>query len=222
MRVHVMAALSLLLTACAAPNQVNSGETTAAGHRAEAQKERDKGREHLQAYTEAHESVGPGGGQYVVRGPFGDDPFFPQTYYDPARPEIDQADWHFAHAEAHERAARELERFEEKECRYFPPQTRSVCPQLGPAVGYQEIKSGVQITFDREVPAGAIAAHMRCHQAYARANGYGLGCPLFLKGLDIRVTADEHGVTITTGDAKDLSELRERAKKQIIVGKPRQ
>jgi hypothetical protein len=212
---------ALTLLACGGPQQVNPGETTAAGHRAEADKERDVAATHLRRYRDAKKTP-EGKGTYWVRGPFADAPHFPVSVYDPARQEIDAADWHFTHAEAHEKAARELERFEEEECRYFPAESRSACPLLGPAVAYREVPRGVEVTFAKGVPGVAIAAHMRCHQAYARARGYDPGCPLFIKGLEIEVTVDDNVVHITTDDGADVMELRARARKQIVVGRPPQ
>jgi hypothetical protein len=220
MRTSLLSLPILSLLACGGPQNVNPEETTAAGHRAEARKEREVGSEHVRAYTDAQKTP-EGKGTHWVRGPFADAPHFPVATYDPARHEIDEANWHFTHAEAHEKAARELERFEEQECKYFPGETRAACPLLGPAVGYKELPEGVEITFDPRVPALAVGAHMRCHQAYARARGYDPGCPLFIKGLEIQVTVDENVVHITTDDATDVKTLRERARKQIVVGRPR-
>jgi hypothetical protein len=215
----LLAAVTLVLAGCA--SGVRPDETTAEGHRREAARERELARDgierHQQRTGTAEGKTDPiGGGAFSGRGEWR----YPPQSYDPQRYVIEQSEAHSAHARAHEAAAAELERFEEAECGDFPPETRAACPILGPAVGFVEIDGGVRVTFQEGVSVAAAAAHMRCHQAFARAHGYREDCPLYMKGVHIAPTADGRGVTITTEQKPDVAELRHRAREQLVVGKP--
>jgi hypothetical protein len=211
----------LLILACGGSTAVSPDDTTAEGHRREAARERGAAHDEIEVHRAAEEA--PGGSSALVnRGAFssGGQWQYPQQSYDPHAFHIDAAAAHSSHARAHEAAAQELEHFEDAECAELPPETRAACPILGPAVGWKAIDRGVEVTFPERVPVAAVIAHMRCHQAFARAHGYTGACPLYMKGLHIAPSAAGHAVLLTVDALGDAAALRKRAKEEIVVGKP--
>lgn len=149
-----------------------------------------------------------------------------------ALPAYNPTDWHLAearkheaHARQHEAAAVSLERFERAECKDFPPATRPSCPLLGPAEDIHDIDGGVVIRFAPSVRVDAIVAHMKCHLAYARAQGYqdAPTCPLYLPGLSIRLGAAPSTVEITVDKKKrqQVEALRHSAHEEIAIEEKR-
>jgi hypothetical protein len=214
----------ILLCACGGGAKVNPDETTAEGHLKEAEKEHAAARAALDSHEVAERTPEGGAGPMVSRGAFSATGQFtyPQKVYDPAQYHLAEAEKHTAHARAHEAAARELEHFEDAECKQLPPETRAACPMLGPAVAVDEIDRGMRVTFQPGVPVAAVIAHMRCHLAFARAHGYSDDCPLYMKGVRIDGTADGKAAMITTDVAGDVTELRRRVRRQTVIGNPPQ
>ena len=65
----------------------------------------------------------------------------------------------------------------------------------------------------------AVVAHMRCHLAYARTRGFdtALGCPLYVRGTEIRRARDPRAVEIVGRDATVTNEIRSRAREEALV-----
>jgi hypothetical protein len=211
----------MFLVAACGGSRVNPDDATVEEHRRLAEAEDAKARGDLGAHARV-EHTPEGDAARVSRGAFdpGGELTYPEKTYDPSQYRVDEAQRHSAHALAHEQAAAELERFEDAECKMFPPKTGTMCPILGPAVGTVDIAGGVRVTLQPGVPVRAVVDHMRCHLAYARAHGYADDCPLYMKGVKIDATPDGTAITITTTNSADVAELRARARRQIVQGKP--
>ena len=217
MRARVVA---LLVIACGCAPTVSPDETTAEGHRREAEKERAAARAQLSRY-EASARTPEGDPDRAPRGAFSSrgrhlDP----VPGDPARYQLERAEEYAAHARAHEGMAHELEQFEQLECRSVPPEARSACPILGPSIGLEVVDGGVRVMFAPGVPAAIKVAQMRCHLAFARARGYRDECPLYLRGVHIDASPDGAGVLITTDDPTGVADLRRRVRRVVVVANP--
>src|SRR6185369_5601361 len=118
--------------------------------------------------------------------------------YNPTQWQLKEAARHDRHAASHERAAAKLETFADQECAGFSVAVRAACPTFSPIEKLEEIDGGVRLYFRSDVDAGAVAAHMRCHLAYARMYGFeGIpDCPLYIKGVDIRRSSDGRAIEI--------------------------
>lgn len=178
------------------------------GHRRAAAGEEAEAAEHQARYEEATRT--PSGGRGVDP-----DLFYGLDVYDPAREHRREARQHRVLAEQHRAAAAALEAYEEQECARFPPETRVSCPLLGQVDSIEEVPGGVRLRFAEGVREDAVAAHMRCHLAYARSHGReGMDrCPLFVEGARV---GSSDGITLTTdaGDAA-VAELRRRARAHV-------
>src|SRR4029077_607821 len=112
---------------------VKPDEMSAAQHRAEADREAETARREAGLYQP----------QAVQPAPFGDplgkDYLYSVPVYNPTDSHLKEAEAHRAHAHRHDAAAQYLEKFEESECRKFPPATRAACPLLGPVAKMDDI-----------------------------------------------------------------------------------
>jgi hypothetical protein len=201
--------------ACAArePN-VKPNDMSAAEHRAEAQHQRELAQESRDRYQ-------PGAGRPVPLAPPGQpEPggvVFPLSVYNPTEGYLREADKHREHARQHEKAAAALEKFEEGECREFPERTRAACPLLAPVAKIDDVDRGVRVTFAPGTRVDAVAAHMRCHYAYARAHGFDarVSCPLYMPGIEIAQTGPS-AVEIKTHNQAQVGDLRARAREEAV------
>lgn len=144
---------------------------------------------------------------------------YPAEMYDPKNEHLARAKRLKTHAEEHEAAAASLEKFEQAECKDFPPVTRAACPLLGPVVELVDVPGGIRARFKDGVRVDAVLAHMRCHYAYARARGFGAaaGCPLYIRGIEIRRASDLMAVEIVARDAAVTAEIRSRAREEAVL-----
>jgi hypothetical protein len=207
--------LGLLLGAACAAREPNVKPTDmgAAEHRAEAEHQRELARDDASHYRPDDARVialaPPGNAMTAVD--------FPVSVYNPTEGYLQRADEHRAHAKEHERAAAALEKFEEGECKAFPERTRVACPLLGPVTKIEDVERGVRVTFAPGTRVDAVAAHMRCHYAYARAHGFDarVSCPLYMPGIEI---AQQSGtaVDIKVRDKAKVTELRSRAREEAV------
>ena len=205
---------------CGAPGPtVRTDDTSAAGHRREAARENAMADKHQEQYAPGNSVPSP------YRDPITNEPdlFYGPTIYNPTDAHLDAADKHRAHARQHEAAAHQLETFEEMQCKDFPPATRAACPLLGPAVALDNIPSGVKITFAPTVRVDAVVAHMRCHLAYARTQGFPTesSCPLYLKGVDVHRMGTTSTVEITSPDHVTAAHIQQEAKEEVIMRVPK-
>jgi hypothetical protein len=183
---------------------------SANAHRREAARDRAAAAEHLRKYNPSAEGTAQRG--------MPNDPNNDLVMSDVAA-DYNPTQWHLsaaakakAHAAAHERAAAELEHFEDAACRPFSPAVRAACPFVGPVRAIEQLDNGVRIELAPGAPVATVAAHMRCHLAFARARGFEIPeCPLTIRAPDIRVSGDGIAVEITTRDRNAASELQRRA-----------
>ena len=190
--------LLLLLIACAEPAP-KPDDMSAAAHRAEADRERAAARAHLAEFRPAALELAP---LLPERQSL---ELYPLATYNPTAYHVEAASRRVEHARAHERAAAELERFEEQECRGFAPEVRAACPLLLHVEDIVDVPGGVRVRFAGEVNVAAVVAHMRCHLAYARARGFEIEtCPLYVRGTRVERLLDSRVVDVLGADPEEL------------------
>jgi hypothetical protein len=186
---------------------------SAAQHRENAQRERALAAQHADRYD-------PAAARTTALAPPGlqdSNVAFPTAVYNPTEGHLREADAHRAHARDHEKAAKELERFEAAECGELPERTRAACPLLGPVTQIDDVARGVRVTFAPGTRVDAVVAHMRCHYAYARSRAFDarVSCPLYMLGIEIRKVGDL-SVEIATSDRGRVEELRIRSREEAV------
>ncbi len=126
------------------------------------------------------------------------------------------ADAHQRHAHEHLRAAQTLERFEDSACRGVSTAARAACPMFTASLDRVEgIEGGVRLVLKTSAPAEGILAQMRCHLAYAQAQGFSKPtCPLYLKGAV--VTAKSGAIDVVSPEAAVAARIRAEA--QVMFG----
>jgi hypothetical protein len=203
--------------ACAA-NQpgVRPDDMSAASHRENAAHERTLAQEKTDRYDPGAARTTALAPQRAADGNIA----FPTSVYNPTEGYLREADKHRAHAREHELAAKALERFEAAECGELPERTRSACPLLGPVVKIDDVRWGVRVTFAPGTRVDAVAAHMRCHYAFARSHGFDarVSCPLYMPGLQIR-QAGALAVQLEAPDQGHVDELRTRSREEAVFAK---
>ncbi len=195
---------SAVLVGCA-PKSVRPDDESAAAHERDAAHAREIEAKHEQAYK-------PNAVEHTVEHSHGIDLETSSTY-NPTAWHIAEAAKQSKHAHDHEAAAHELEHFESAECKRFAPEVRAACPVAGPIKKIDEIPGGVRMTLVDDAPADEVVAHMRCHLAYARSRAFSSelpGCPLYLKGVDIHLSADRKAIEIVGKDHSLEKEIRAR------------
>ena len=145
--------------------------------------------------------------------------YYPVDTYNPAADHLVRARQLEEHAREHRAAAAKLETFVQDECRGFPPETRASCPMLGPVEQIRDIPDGVRVAFKANTRVDAVAAHMRCHFAYAQAYGFDTvaDCPLYVKGLQIRVSDDGKAIELTSRNPRTIDVIRARTREEATV-----
>lgn len=145
--------------------------------------------------------------------------YYPVDTYNPAADHLARARELQEHAREHREAAAKLETFVQDECRGFPPETRASCPMLGPVAQIRDIKNGVRVAFAPKTHVDAVAAHMRCHLAYAQAYGFDTvaDCPLYVKGLHIGVSEDGKAIELTSQDPRTIDVIRARTRQEATL-----
>ena len=212
------AALSLfgLVFGCGESNQaVRPNDTSAEAQRQQAQKESAASDRELRA---ANAPLPPpnmafnGGGN-----PQGY--YYDLNVYNARNGHLARAQELSEHARQHEAAAASLEKFEDAECKQFPPATRSACPFLGPVTQITDLPNGVRVQLASGARADAVLAHMRCHLAFAEARGFGAAasCPLYIKGIEIRAGNEPSSIEIVSRDAKVAEQVRMRAHEEAVL-----
>jgi outer membrane murein-binding lipoprotein Lpp len=203
---------SALLASCARPVRID--DMSAQAHGLEAGRERAAADAELRKYDpDAHPrlkiDLGSGDGVRVSEQFFAD--------YNPTTWHLFAAQRHSAHELEHERAAADLEAFEDEACRPLPRAARAACPFVGPIRSVESIDHGVRLRLAEGAPVAAVAAHIRCHIAFARAQGFkGSECPLTLRGTEVAVTTQGTAIELTSRDRKIAKELRRRASALVM------
>jgi hypothetical protein len=138
--------------------------------------------------------------------------------YNPTQKHLRTAAQHAAHARAHEAAAASLEQFEDDACKPLSAAARSACPILGTLKAIDDIDGGVRVELADANALDVTVAHMRCHLAYARARAFQVvaDCPLYLRGVEIRRSADGRAIELVGGSRALQDELRRRVREERI------
>jgi hypothetical protein len=210
---RLSAIVALALTSCAdAAPTVKPDEMSAAQHREEAARQATLARREGDLYRPEAARPAPFGD------PLGKDYLYSPPQYNPTEGHLAEAEKHSLHARQHEAAASYLEKFEEAECRDFPPAARAACPLLGPVVRIDDIQGGVRVRFKEGTRVDAVVAHMRCHYAFARARAFdeAAGCPLYVRGIEVRAALDPLAVEIVSADPKVAGEIRARSREEAV------
>ncbi len=211
MRTHLTVMAAALAFGCGGATRVKPDDMSAQQHRKEASRElalADQARREYDPHAVATREV-----TTRPRPPAYEIVEVPITY-NPTAQHLEDARWHSKHAQAHERAAAKLEKFEEAECMAFAPSVRAACPVIGPVRAIVDIPHGVRFVLDPEVDASTVVAHMRCHFAHAQARGFDdlAACPLYVKGIDIRLGGDGGSVEVVAKDDATVAEIRRRSR----------
>lgn len=145
--------------------------------------------------------------------------YYPTDLYNPRSDHLLRAARLTKHAQEHEAAASYLASFEQAECQKFPPATRAACPLLGPVTEIVDVPGGVRTRFAEGTHLDAVVAHMRCHLAYAQSRGFdtGSGCPLYIRGVEIRTTSDPRAIEIVGPNAAVVAEIRNRSREEAVM-----
>ena len=188
------------MVGCGGTQNPRDQDMTAAEHEGEAEQEERAGDERESHYDEA--AVGTGAASHQA--------FHGTDVYNPTAHHAVAAEAHREHAQEHRARAGALRAFEDAECSQFPAETRASCPLLLGLQSVEDIDGGSQLTFDPETDFGSVIDHLRCHVAFASAQGReGINhCALYVHGAEIHV--EEHIVTLTTPEADHVAELRDR------------
>jgi len=205
----------VFIAACATtstPSRVRPDDMSAAAHREEAARERNRA-------EDAYARWQPNSRMPLPGAPVGSNDA-PRMYpidlypFNPTDRALADAERHLRHAREHEAAATALEGFEDAECRDFAPKMRAACPVLGPIASIDDRADGVHIAFAAGAPVEALVAHMRCHLAFARTRAFSdVGdCPLYMRGVEIASSGDGHGVDVTSRDADVAREIQLRSR----------
>jgi hypothetical protein len=201
------------MVSCGTPNGgVRPDETSAEGHRREAERERAAAAEHAVLYDPGATRLDP-----AFADPSSTVP--ERAFRNPTEAHLLEADRHRAHARAHERAAQALERFEAAECKGVPPRERAACPLLGPVVAIRDLASGVRVELAPSVSVAAVVAEMRCHYAFARARGFSeeaAACPLYMRGIAIELSRDHRAVEITAATPDVARDIQQRVRIEAV------
>jgi hypothetical protein len=196
---------------------VKPDDMSAADHRAEAARERDKARNEA-ATGGAGETPGPG-----VVAP-GTTPMTRTPFYEPhpevaktGSPHLQAAEEHSRHAGEHERAAQALEAFEDAECRAIAPEERPSCPLLHDVVRIEDTAGGVRVVFADKVDVAEVVAHIRCHLAYSRTRAFAdvEDCPLYVRGVKV-APAGMHAITLTADESETVQRIRRLSREEVL------
>jgi hypothetical protein len=206
----IFAATTLIVGACSsqAPG-TKPDDMSAEEHQQHAKQHQKTSEEHQEQYKS---------GARATREEVPVDPekdFYSVELYNPTEHHQTSADQHKRHAEQHRQAAQTLLSYEQAQCAQFPKETRSSCPLMGQIKAVEDVDGGARITFHEGVPMQATVDHMKCHFAFARAQGYGgmKSCPLYLEGVSVE--ADGQSVTLTTDKPEAVEPLRKRSREHV-------
>jgi hypothetical protein len=119
---------------------------------------------------------------------------------------------HLAHAAEHEALADKIEGFAAAECVDVPAGARAACP-LVPIAAVEDVADGVRLRLRAGEPVDEIVARMRCHLAFARAEGHlrAPDCPLYITGIEIARAPDGSGIDLIARSSAVAKEIRRRA-----------
>jgi hypothetical protein len=190
----------------------DDGKKSAPEHRAEANRHRAEARDALEGYDPGQKEVrvDPKSGAERT-GPMDtapDSTSFPVEAYNPTSTQLKLAEKLLDHVRHHEAAAQKLENAARSACAAFPEETRYASPLVGNLTEVADIEKGVRLKFRKDLPLDAVFAHIQCHLALARAEGYASipDCPLFVRG--VRAAKQDDAVDLIADDPAAEKELR--------------
>lgn len=136
--------------------------------------------------------------------------FYGEDIYNPSDAHACEAHQHRERAQICREIADRLRAFEEAECARFPADSRASCPLLLDLESVENIEGGVRLTFSNTREIEPIIDHLRCHIAFAAAQGTeGIdSCALYVPGS--RVEVNLNVVDLTTTEGEYVEELRRR------------
>jgi hypothetical protein len=188
----------VVLSSCAGHELVRADDMSATQHRLEAQRERKVADKEAGAVPAAP-TTDPGSHDWNAE-------------------RQREAERRHEHARQHAAAAEFLQQFEDRECRHIPAGSRAACPLLGPVVRIDDVPGGIRATFADPKRVPPVIAEMRCHYAYARSRNFDetIGCPLYVRGIEVRQAIDPRAIEIVSRDEKTSRLLRERGRQQAV------
>jgi hypothetical protein len=203
--------IAFLVFACAGQDKpIRPDDMGAEAHRRAARAEQAAAREHLRCWDEADRKP------TIYAVPTDQNVYLDSIFwFDPRSHELEEAERHAARARAHDEAARLLETFETEQCTGVPDYARESCHLLGPVAEIRDIEGGLFLRFADGVDTQAIAAHLRCHYAWARKQGWDHagGCPLDIAGVRFQVVGP--AILALSEDPRTVAEIRRRARLQV-------
>jgi hypothetical protein len=144
---------------------------------------------------------------YAETGPYLDSIF----WFEPRDVLLQTAEEHLAHAAEHERAAIALEVYEAQHCEGIAAHARNGLDTVGGVEGVRDIPGGVAILFHQIVDLPKATAHLRCHLAWARTQGF-TGGALELETVRIEPAAQGRVLVITSDDPVTAREIRRQSR----------
>ncbi len=200
---RILGFMLVTLSACG-PSAVQMGETTEAGHTAEAAKERAEAQKEQGKYdpqAERDHVVGPSGpaGTEGASGVL--------ITLNPTAYHLADADAHARHAKEHEAAAAKLAKFEDVACADISEAERASCPTLLSDT-ITVLPNGIRLrTGAARLPT--VLRNMQCTLAFAHARGYSDEwlCPFAIKGVTAAAAPDQSGVDLTSKDPAAVAAL---------------
>lgn len=141
---------------------------------------------------------------------------YPVDVYNPTEEHAREAAVLEAEAKRHEKAAAKLEAWEDAACADAPTAARAACPLLVGVVAVDDVPRGARVRLRDGVDRAALVARMRCHAAFAAAQGGDAqGCPLYVKGVQID---DEGGwIVFRARGADEAATIRRELRSHGVV-----
>ncbi len=136
------------------------------------------------------------------------------TVVNPTAEHLDHAKRRREIARQHAAAAGALKAYSDKYCKGVPLKERRAHPLPGQISKVENIPGGVRLHLKHGVKPIALRNRMACHIAQARLEGF-VGqkdCPLHLRGLKFRVSAQGRVIELVAKRPNLVTELRRRAK----------
>lgn len=203
-----VAVAALTLLGCGGPQDPATEDMTASEHEDQAAREERLAQERAAAYDpDARLRVGAVNPDSPV--------YYGAEVYNPTVVHLDEAREHREHAAAHLAVADGLRAYAEQECGEFPADTRASCPLLLGLESVENIERGVRMHFSSQLDLRPVVDHIRCHIAFAAAEGReGIEhCALYVHGAEVRV--EGNSVILTTTVPENVAELRRRVAIQM-------
>jgi hypothetical protein len=215
-RFGMIAGVAVSLLGSCASNETRVDAMSAEEHRAKAQQEEQLAQQDEALYEAKIHGRGPAHELMTSDLP-PSARVIPLPTETPAIDDLQRAERHRAHAQAHEADAAALEDFEDVECASVPAPERSACPLLGPVARLDDIPGGVRVQLARVETWHDVLTRMQCHLAFARSRGFGrvFPCPLYERGLQVEAGPNPGQIDLLTSDSSRVGELRKQVRLEV-------